>query len=134
MGGYAIDDSELQFKNIMETLPGVIGSLLKNISGKGPERQKVYICGQDIIVTVYGFISKGLSDTNYMDDYEMAHAVRTYYYRMAKKDIGKIHEFLKKSYGLELERVFCDFDLAANEGIYVFRCIKLDSNGEKKTI
>lgn len=54
----AADDCDLQ-KKVQETLPGVIGSVLKQATGKGPDRQRIH---------------------------------------------------------------FCDFDVAANEGIFVFRC------------
>lgn len=109
-------------KKILETLPGAVGSVLKQTAGKGPDRQKIHFWENDIIVNLYGFINKALARSDYLTDRQLMEAVRNYHYNFTKADIKYIRKVFRDNYNLQVRNVFCDFDVAADEGVFIFRC------------
>ncbi len=108
---------ELNKGVILETLPGVIAGFMKKKYGRGPENQKIYFNDNDVIVYIYGFLNKQV----FWDDTDVSETVRKYYYRLMKKDIDGIRQLFIKTYNIHIQRVFCDFDIAANEGVFIFK-------------
>lgn len=102
---------------ILETLPGAIAGIMKKKYGRGPENQKIFFNDNDVVVNIYGFLNKMV----FWDDRHVSENVRKYYYTLTKADINEFRQFFMKTYSLHIERVLCDFDITANEGVFIFR-------------
>lgn len=108
---------------ILDTLPGVIAGIMKKKYGRGPENQKIYFNDKDVVVYIYGFLHKFIFQKICWNDKDVSETVRKYYYTLTKEDLDGIRSFFMETYNVRIERVFCDFDISSNEGVFIFRSI-----------
>jgi len=105
---------------IIKQLQGTISYIMKARTGKGPQRIKVNFNENDIIVKLYTFLNKG--EKNAAGDPLMAEKIRDYHISLVKMDLPNIQKYFLETFSLKLIRVFCDFDIDADEAVLVFRC------------
>jgi uncharacterized protein YbcI len=103
--------------NIKRTLPPVIGRIFRELSGKGPERQYVFMAGNVIAVRVYGYVQGAFYDGKLLEDGMMCSAMRTYYQKMLRNSIDVIRGALQVSSDYNVMDMLCDFHIKNNNGV-----------------